>query len=234
MKKTSKKEFDFQAGEVLLFDKPLRWTSFDVVGKVRNTIKVKKVGHAGTLDPLATGLLIVCTGKMTKQIEGIQGAEKEYVGQMVLGQTTPSCDLETEVSEAVDISHLTEADLMALLPRFTGTVMQVPPAHSAIKVNGKRAYESARKGQEIELQARPVEIRELELTRIELPVVEFRMSCSKGTYVRSFVRDFGDALGVGAYMSALCRTRIGEYRLQDAYSLPEFIDLMRQDEEEPA
>lgn len=231
MKKT-KEEFDFPAGEVLLFNKPLEWTSFGVVKKVRYTTKAKKVGHAGTLDPLATGLLILCTGKMTKQIQFIQGAEKEYEGQLVLGQTTPSFDLETEVDSETDISHLTEQDLLDALPQFIGKIQQTPPAHSAIKVNGKRAYESARKGIEIELKSREIEIKSLEITKIDFPKVDFKMTCSKGTYVRSFVRDFGEALKVGAYMSALKRTRIGEYKLEDAYELDEFVDMIKIDKPE--
>ncbi|MEH0155320.1 tRNA pseudouridine(55) synthase TruB [Limibacter armeniacum] len=227
-KKTRLEDFDFAGGEVLLFDKPYKWTSFDVVNKVRYKVKVKKVGHAGTLDPLATGLLILCTGKMTKQIQFIQAEEKEYIGQMVIGQTTPSHDLETEVENEQDISHITVENLHELLPRFTGKIQQIPPAHSAIKVNGKRAYSAARQGKEIKLDPREVEIRELEIINVDFPKVDFRMVCSKGTYVRSFVRDFGEALGAGAYMSALKRTRIGEYKLEDAYQLEEFIDIIQE------
>ncbi len=205
--------------QILLIDKPLRWTSFDVVNKVRYTLKIKKVGHAGTLDPLATGLLIICTGKMTKRIEEFMGMEKEYTGTMVIGQTTPSHDLETEVSEPRDVSGITHEKIREAAHGLTGKVSQLPPAHSAIKIGGKRAYQFARKGKPIELQPREVDIRTFEISRIELPQVDFRVVCSKGTYIRSLVRDFGEALGVGAYLSRLCRTRIGPYRLDDAVSI---------------
>jgi len=206
-------------GRVLLINKPLRWTSFDVVNKLRYKLKIKKIGHAGTLDPLATGLLIICSGKFTKRIEEFMGFEKEYTGKFVLGQTTPSYDLETEVSEAKDISHLTSEMILNATKPLTGNIQQLPPAHSAIRIGGKRAYEFARKGQEVELKTRDVEVREFEITAIQLPVVSFRISCSKGTYIRSIARDFGENLGVGAYLSELCRTRIGEYRLENALTI---------------
>jgi tRNA pseudouridine55 synthase len=206
-------------GRVLLINKALDWTSFDVVNKLRNKLKIKKIGHAGTLDPLATGLLIVCVGKMTKRIEEFMGLEKEYTGRFVLGQTTPSHDLETETSPAEDISHLTEAMIHSAVQPFIGTVSQLPPLHSAIKIGGKRAYSYARKGAEIELAPRQVEIKEFEITDIALPEVSFRIVCSKGTYIRSIARDFGKALGTGAYLSALCRTRIGHLRLEDAVTV---------------
>jgi tRNA pseudouridine55 synthase len=206
-------------GRVLLINKALDWTSFDVVNKLRNKLKIKKIGHAGTLDPLATGLLIVCVGKMTKRIEEFMGLEKEYTGRFVLGQTTPSHDLETETSPAEDISHLTEAMIHSAVQPFIGTVSQLPPLHSAIKIGGKRAYSYARKGAEIELAPRQVEIKEFEITDIALPEVSFRVVCSKGTYIRSIARDFGKALGTGAYLSALCRTRIGHLRLEDAVTV---------------
>lgn len=204
---------------VLLINKPLEWTSFDVVRKLRGRLKIKKIGHAGTLDPLATGLLIVCTGKFTKRIDEFQAQEKEYTGRFVIGQTTPSHDLETEVSERKDISHITEGDLRSATSRFTGAIEQVPPMHSAIKVDGKRAYEIARKGESIELKKRTVTITEFEITKVEWPSVSFRVVCSKGTYIRSLARDFGDALGVGAYLAELCRTRIGSFRLEDALEI---------------
>jgi len=182
-------------------------------------LKMKKIGHAGTLDPLATGLLIICTGKMTKRIEEFMGFEKEYTGTFVIGQRTPSHDLETEVSERVDISHITRAMLQAATVPLTGNIEQLPPMHSAIRVGGKRAYQFARQGKEVELKPRAVEVREFEFTAVNLPEVNFRIVCSKGTYIRSIARDFGDALGVGAYMSALCRTRIGEFRLEDALEI---------------
>lgn len=208
-----------EESRILLLNKPYEWTSFDVVNKLRYVLKMKKIGHAGTLDPLATGLLIICTGKMTKRIEEFMGQEKEYTGTFVLGQRTASHDLETEVSERTDVSHLTRAQLDAATLPFTGSIEQLPPMHSAIRVGGKRAYEFARQGKEIELKPRTVAVRIFELTAVNLPEVSFRIVCSKGTYIRSIARDFGDALGVGAYLSALCRTRIGEFRLEDAITV---------------
>jgi tRNA pseudouridine55 synthase len=208
-----------EEGRVLLINKPLEWTSFDVVNKLRYKLKIKKIGHAGTLDPLATGLLIICTGKMTKRIEQFMGQEKEYTGKFILGQSTPSHDLETEVDEQKDIAHLTDDLIVQAAKPFVGTISQVPPIHSAIKVGGKRAYAFARKGKEIELQPRSVEIKEFEITAIHLPEVSFRIVCSKGTYIRSIARDFGQALGVGAYLTELCRTRIGAFRLEDAMTV---------------
>jgi tRNA pseudouridine55 synthase len=210
-------------GRVLLINKPLDWTSFDVVNKLRYKMKIKKIGHAGTLDPLATGLLIVCVGKMTKRIEEFMGLEKEYTGTMVIGQTTPSHDLETEVSEQKDISHISPEAILSAVEPLTGKIQQLPPMHSAIKVGGKRAYAFARKGHEVTLQPREVEVREFEITSITLPEVGFRIVCSKGTYIRSLVRDFGESLGVGAYMSSLCRTRIGQFRLEDAVTLDQVV-----------
>lgn len=210
---------DSAEGRVWLINKPLRWTSFDVVNKMRYRLKTKKVGHAGTLDPLATGLLIICSGKMTKRIDEFQAQEKEYTGQFVLGQSTASFDLETPVSEAQDISFLTEEKIREATKGFLGVIQQIPPAHSAIWVNGKRAYELARKGKEVELKPREVSIREFEITRIELPSVGFRVVCSKGTYIRSLARDFGLALGTVAHLSELCRTRIGEFKLADALTI---------------
>ena len=203
-------------GRVLLINKPLRWTSFDVVNKLRFKLKIKKIGHAGTLDPLATGLLIICVGKMTKRIEEFMGLEKEYTGKFVLGKTTPSHDLETEVNDEKDISQLAEGIIREKVKPFIGTVSQLPPLHSAIRIGGKRAYEFARKGRDVQLNPRDVQIHEFEITSIDLPEVSFRIVCSKGTYIRSIARDFGNALGVGAYLSALCRTRIGTFKLTDA------------------
>lgn len=210
-------------GSVILVDKPLEWTSFDVVNKLRYALKIKKIGHAGTLDPLATGLLILCTGKMTKQIEGYQAQEKEYTGKMVLGKTTPSVDLETAIDSETDISHLSKDAIYALTKKFTGIISQVPPVYSAIKVKGKRAYKSARKGEELKLRPREVEVRLFEITDVTLPEVSFRVICSKGTYIRSLVRDFGAALSVGAYLSELRRTRIGEYNIDQAKTIEEII-----------
>ncbi|CAN5346148.1 tRNA pseudouridine(55) synthase TruB [soil metagenome] len=205
-----------EEGRFLLVNKPIRWTSFDVVAKLRRIFKTKKIGHAGTLDPLATGLLIICTGKMTKQIESFQGLEKEYKGKIVLGQTTPSYDLETEPTAAVDVSHLTEIQILTAATSFVGTIQQVPPVHSSIWVNGRRAYKFARQGEELTLRPREVEVREFEITKIETPVISFRVICSKGTYIRSLANDLGQSLGVGAYLSELCRTSIGEFKLIDA------------------
>lgn len=205
--------------QVLLINKPYQWTSFDVVNKLRYVLRINKVGHAGTLDPLATGLLIVCTGKMTKRIEEFMGLEKEYTGTLVLGQTTPSHDLETEVSEKKDVSHLHGEAIHQATQKFVGKIEQLPPMHSAIKVGGKRAYAAARKGKELDLKPREVEVTEFEITEIRIPEVSFRVVCSKGTYIRSLVRDFGNALGVGAYLSQLCRTRIGPYKLANSMNI---------------
>ena len=210
-----------EEGRVLLVDKPLHWTSFDVVNKLRYKLKMKKIGHAGTLDPLATGLLIICTGKFTKKIDEYQGQEKEYTGEFVIGQTTPSHDLETEVSPSVPIAHLTEEVIHAAAQKLTGILQQVPPLHSAIKVDGKRAYKFARKGKEVELKPREVVVSVFEITLIIPPIIGFRIVCSKGTYIRSLGRDFGNDLGVGAYLRSLCRTRIGNFQLTEAKTLQE-------------
>jgi tRNA pseudouridine55 synthase len=219
--------WDFAEGERLLIDKPRTWTSFDVVKKIKYQCRIKKIGHAGTLDPLATGLLILCTGKMTKQIERYQAQEKEYVGTLVLGKTTPSVDLETPFDSETAIDHLTEEDLDAARQPLTGEIQQIPPAHSAVQINGQRAYKLARKGQEVVINPRTVTVKEFSFTRMALPEVDFRIVCSKGTYVRSLVRDLGENLGVGAYLHSLCRTRIGTYGLADAYALDEFIALAK-------
>jgi len=210
-----------QEGSVLLVDKPLRWTSFDVVKKLRYHLKIKKIGHAGTLDPLATGLLILCTGKMTKQIESYQAQEKEYTGKLVLGQTTPSYDLETPPTAPVDISHITDEMINKTTDAFSGIISQTPPIYSAVKVKGKRAYESARKGEDLKLKSREVEIKTFEITSIADNTVSFRVVCSKGTYIRSLAHDFGQKLGVGAYLSELRRTRIGKFDVKDAKSIEE-------------
>ena len=218
---------NFAEGEVLLFDKTIGWTSFDLVRKVRNLIRIKKVGHAGTLDPLATGLLIVCTGKFTKKINDYMGMEKEYLGTFTLGSTTPSYDLETEPTNFKDTAHLTEEMIVAATLPFTGDIMQMPPQHSAIKKDGKPLYLSARQGIEVKVDARPVTIKEFTITKIELPVVHFKVVCSTGTYIRSLANDFGAALGVGGYMSSLCRTRIGTLRNEDALSIDQFEQQIR-------
>jgi tRNA pseudouridine55 synthase len=208
---------------VLLIDKPLRWTSFDVVKKLRHILKIKKIGHAGTLDPLATGLLILCTGKMTKRIDEYQAMEKEYTGKFIIGQTTPSYDLETKPTIALDISHITNNQIESATKRFIGMINQIPPLHSAIKVDGKRAYELARDGKEMELKPREVTISEFEIMSIHNSQISFRVVCSKGTYIRSLARDFGNELGVGAYLSELCRTRIGTFKLANALTVEEVI-----------
>ncbi|GAA4030821.1 tRNA pseudouridine(55) synthase TruB [Hymenobacter glaciei] len=219
-------DYDFETGEVLLLDKPLTWTSFDVVRKVKSALRIKKIGHAGTLDPLATGLLILCTGKKTKEIDLIQAQEKEYAGTFRLGETTPSFDLETAVDMARPYGHLTDEQIWEATGPFTGVIQQTPPIFSAVKVDGKRAYELARTGQEAEIKAKTVEIKTFEITRIALPEVDFRVVCSKGTYIRSLARDLGVALGCGAHLTRLVRTRIGEHRVEDAFSL-EAIEALR-------
>lgn len=211
-------------GEVFLVDKPLEWTSFDVVKKIRNALRIKKVGHAGTLDPLATGLLIVCAGKQTKQIDSYMGQEKEYTGTFVIGSTTESFDLEKPVVPVADPSGITLENVKAAVNQLTGDIFQIPPMHSAIKVDGKRVYESARQGIEVKMEARPVQVREFEITGFEKNVVHFRISCSKGTYIRSLARDLGEILGVGAYMSSLCRTRIGDFKLSEAKELMSLVE----------
>lgn len=230
MKNTYTKIEEFAEGQLLLVNKPYQWTSFDVVGKLRNSFKPLKlkVGHAGTLDPLATGLLIICTGKMTKQIDTFQAEEKEYTGTMVLGATTPSYDMETERDKSFDISQLTEEMLRNNCEQFIGDIRQYPPAHSAIKVDGERLYEKARRGEDVELKLRNVTITEFELTRIDLPEVDFRVVCSKGTYIRSLVNDFGAALGNGAYLSKLRRTRSGNFSIEDAWEVMELVNTVRE------
>jgi tRNA pseudouridine55 synthase len=206
-------------GKVLLIDKPWKWTSFDMVKKVRWLTKIMKVGHAGTLDPLATGLLIICTGKYTKQINDYMGMPKEYTGSMVLGATTASYDLEQEpenFKSIKDIEAITELAIQEATKQFIGTILQMPPQHSAIKKDGKRLYESARQGIEVKVDPRQITIQKFEITKINLPNIEFRVLCSTGTYIRSLVHDFGQALGVGAYMSGLRRTKIGTFNVEDA------------------
>lgn len=210
--------------ELFLIDKPLEWTSFDVVRKVRNALRIKKVGHAGTLDPLATGLLIVCAGRMTKQIDSYMGQEKEYTGTFVIGATTDSFDLEQPIIKVADPSHITLDEIKAAASKLTGEIMQVPPMHSAIKVDGKRVYESAREGKTVKIDPRPVTVSVFEITGYEKDVISFRIVCSKGTYIRSLARDLGEFLSVGAYMSSLCRTRIGNFRLEEAKNLSSLIE----------
>jgi tRNA pseudouridine55 synthase len=220
---------EFAEGQLLLVNKPYNWTSFDVVGKIRNSFKPLKlkVGHAGTLDPLATGLLIICTGKMTKQIDTFQAQDKEYTGTMILGETTPSYDMETEADQKFDISFITEEKIRNAGKQFIGEIGQYPPAHSAIKINGERLYEKARRGEEVELRLRNVTITEFEITEINLPEISFRVTCSKGTYIRSLVHDFGKALNNGAYLSKLRRTRSGDYNVDDAWEVMELVNAIR-------
>ncbi len=215
-----------QEGRMLMIDKPFRWTSFDVVKKLRNALGVKKIGHAGTLDPLATGLLILCTGKLTKELNNYQALEKEYVGTLILGKTTPSIDLETDFDSHQDTSHLTKKQIVSATNEFVGSIQQVPPSYSAIKVDGQRVYNKARRGQKVELPPRTVEITEFQITHCTIPEVKFKVICSKGTYIRSLVRDFGAYLNTGAYLSSLVRTRIGPYSLSKAYTLEELLETL--------
>ena len=212
----------FEEGRVILIDKPLQWTSFDVVRKMRNIIRIKKIGHAGTLDPLATGLLIMCTGKFTKKINEYMAKEKEYTGSFTLGAVTPTYDLESKPADFKALDAITDEQIRLTTGKFTGEIMQVPPAHSAIKIGGKRVYELARQGKEVNIEARKVFIKEFEITSIEMPVVQFKVVCSTGTYIRSLANDFGKELGCGAYLSRLCRTRIGEFLLTDAITMDTF------------
>ena len=217
----------FQTGQVLVINKPLYWTSFDVVRKLRNLVRIKKVGHAGTLDPLATGLLIVCTGKFTKRINEYMAQEKEYTGTITLGAVTPTYDLESEPQEHKPFEHITKQDIDEAVKQFIGDIQQLPPAHSAIKVDGKRLYELARKGQEVKLEPRNIRITEFEITDINLPVLQFRVVCSTGTYIRSLANDMGQALGCGGYLSSLCRTRIGAFTLSQSMNMEEAEEFIR-------
>lgn len=225
--------FDFVEGEVLLVDKALTWTSFDVVKSLRNTIlkslnqrRKIKVGHAGTLDPLATGLLIVCTGKKTKSIDQYQAADKVYEGIITLGATTPSYDLEKEVDQTFDVAHISEADILAAAKTFEGDIEQVPPMFSAIRINGKRAYHYAREDQEVELKKRQIHLDYFKVTKIEMPDVHFEIKCSKGTYIRSIARDFGLELNNGAHLKSLRRTAIGDFKVDDALSVDKIKEII--------
>ncbi len=214
----------FEDGQVILIDKPLHWTSFDAVRKIRNLIKIKKVGHAGTLDPLATGLLIVCTGKFTKKINEYMAQEKEYTGSFTLGAVTPTYDLESTPLDFKDFSAITVEQLKEMTQPFIGEIQQVPPIYSAIKKDGVALYELARRGVDVELKPRTITIKEFEITRVELPVVYFKVVCSTGTYIRSLAHDYGAALGCGAYLSALRRTKIGEHLVENAVGIEGFIE----------
>ncbi|MDE5997019.1 MAG: tRNA pseudouridine(55) synthase TruB [Muribaculaceae bacterium] len=221
---------DFISGEIIGVDKPLGWTSFDAVKRVRSAIQRRlnvkkfKVGHAGTLDPLATGVLIICTGRSTRDIERLQNGTKEYIATIQLGATTPSFDLETEIDAAFPYEHITEEMIKEVLPRFTGNIMQVPPIYSAVKIDGKRAYKYARKGKDVELKAKPLVVEELELLHSNLPELRLRIVCSKGTYIRALTRDIGQALGSGAHLTALCRTRVGDIGLADCLKMDEAVE----------
>lgn len=225
---TGRKNFDFQKGEILFVNKPLQWTSFDVVNKIRylisgyTGIRKIKVGHAGTLDPLATGLLILCTGKFTKRIQEFQGLDKEYTGVFFIGATTPSYDRETKTDKEFDISHVNEELLLKTAKDFIGTFNQVPPLYSAVNIKGKRAYKFARNNEDVKLPPKKITIREFELTEIRLPEVHFRVVCSKGTYIRSLARDFGKALRSGSYLTSLTRIKIGDYDLSKATTIEDF------------
>ncbi len=224
---------DFLSGQVLLIDKPLNWTSFQVVNKLRweirqaFDIKKIKVGHAGTLDPLATGLLVICTGKKTKEINTYQGQIKEYTGTFVLGSTTPSFDLETEINETFPTEHITEAIIHQTTKQFIGDIQQFPPVFSAIKKDGKRLYEFARAGEEVDIKSRTVSISEFEITKIDGANIDFRVVCSKGTYIRSLAHDFGKALNSGAHLSALRRTKIGDFNVENGKSIEDFINSLK-------
>ena len=227
-----KKDFQFKEGEVLLFNKPLHWTSFQLVNKVRWLVKrqlnVKKikVGHAGTLDPLANGLMILCTGKKTKEIDQYQAAEKEYIGTLKLGATTPSYDGETAENYFFATQHITEELIKKTMLNFKGDLQQMPPIFSALKVGGKKMYESARKGQKVEIKPRSIQIKELEIISISLPYITFKVTCSKGTYIRSLAYDIGNALNSGAWLCKLQRTKIGEYKIENAIDIKDFEEMM--------
>ncbi len=224
-----KKTYDFLGGEVLLFDKAIEWTSFDLVQRVRNAlcrkmgIKKMKVGHAGTLDPLATGLMILCTGKATKRIESLQEKEKEYRATLKLGATTPSFDMETSEENSGEVTHITKEKVETVLQKFLGKSEQIPPIFSAVKFKGKRAFDYARKGENVKLQPRRIVIVEIEMESFDLPYVTIRVVCNKGTYIRALARDIGKALGCGAYLTALRRTRIGDYKIENAFTIDFFL-----------
>lgn len=221
-------ENTFEEGRVLLIDKPLEWTSFDVVRKIRNLIKIKKVGHAGTLDPLATGLLIVCTGRFTKKINEFMAQEKEYTGAITLGATTPTYDLESEPENFTSTEDITKELIDETTKKFTGEILQIPPVHSAIKQKGKPVYLMARKGMDVVLEPRKITIKKFEITSIAMPAVSFKVVCTTGTYIRSLANDFGTTLGCGGYLSELRRTRIGNFRVNDAMSIEEFINSFKE------
>lgn len=218
----------FEEGQVLLINKSFRRTSFDAIQQIRGLIKIRKVGHAGTLDPLATGLLIICTGKFTKKINEYMAQEKEYTGTITLGATTPTYDLEGEPENFKPIDTITDEKIRGATKKFIGEIAQLPPAFSAIKVDGKRMYELARQGKDVKREPRTVLIKEFEITKIEMPIVNFKVVCGTGTYIRSLAFDFGNELGCGAYLSSLCRTRIGNYKNENAMTIDEFAESLKE------
>lgn len=223
---------DFVSGEIIGIDKPLRWTSFDAVKRLRGVIQRRlgvkkfKIGHAGTLDPLATGVLIVCTGKATRRIEELQSGEKEYVASLMLGATTPSFDLETDVDATFPTEHITPELIEEILPKFRGNISQIPPIYSAVKIDGKRAYKYARKGKEVELKPKELVISEIEVLKFEMPILELRVVCSKGTYIRALARDIGEALHSGAHLVGLRRTRVGDVKIEDCLSVDDAVEML--------
>ena len=219
----------YNNGQTLLVDKDLDWTSFDVVKKIKNIIKCKKVGHAGTLDPLATGLLIICTGKNTKKINDIQNQDKVYTGEFILGKSTPSHDLETEFNSQKDIKNITSDRIEEVSKRFVGEQLQRPPKFSAVKVNGKRAYEYARDNEDVKIKEKNINIYEFKIIEFNLPNISFKISCTKGTYIRSIARDFGEKLGCGAVLSKLRRTEIGNYNVEDAFKVNDLADKLKKE-----
>ncbi len=223
---------DFVSGEIIGIDKPLHWTSFDAVKRLRGVIQRRlgvkkfKIGHAGTLDPLATGVLIVCTGKATRRIEELQSGEKEYVASLMLGATTPSFDLETDVDATFPTEHITPELIEEILPKFRGNISQIPPIYSAVKIDGKRAYKYARKGKEVELKPKELVISEIEVLKFEMPILELRVVCSKGTYIRALARDIGEALHSGAHLVGLRRTRVGDVKIEDCLNVDDAVEML--------
>jgi len=221
-------KFDFQSGEVILIDKPIGWTSFKVVEKIRWAVQVKKVGHAGTLDPLATGLLIICTGKKTKEISQFQDQKKTYAGKIILGKTSASMDMETEIKETKIPESVTADQILKVRDSFIGRIMQIPPMFSAVKIKGRSLYKIARKGKEVEREPREVQVDKFEIINISIPEIEFEIVCSKGTYIRSIANDLGEKLGCGGILGSLRRTGIGAYSVNDALDIEGFASRFRE------
>lgn len=224
----NKQFFNFEAGEIILIDKPKGITSFDVIRKLKRQLPIRKIGHAGTLDPMATGVLILCTGKKTKQISLYQDQKKVYSGTITLGAETPSYDAETQPQNYQSYHHITAEDIETAARKFTGHIQQMPPVYSALKVNGERAYNKARKGEKVELQPRQVHVRKFEITKVNLPEVNFLIECSKGTYIRSLAHDIGLELGTGAYLTALRREAIGDFTIEQAATIEEFVEAAKE------